>query len=227
MGMIQANAPIIEAPFYPKIETVFKRDMEGTKLLIPGSFRNPTVEFLKDNKWVFTEKVDGTNVRVDWDGHEVSFCGHTAKSNFPTHLHAKLTEMFCTDEVEELFEQMFGSGHVSIYGEGYGKKIQKAGSLYNHDDCSFIAFDIFCGGLWLERKNVEDICRALNVKVVPIVLTGTIDDAVKYVQSEPKSTLSDKLVMEGVVGRPAVELLDRRGNRMIVKIKVKDHRIPA
>lgn len=34
---------------YNKIETLWKRDMEGTKKLLEGEFRNPTVEFLKDN----------------------------------------------------------------------------------------------------------------------------------------------------------------------------------
>ena len=34
---------------YQKIETLYKRDMEGTKKLIEGSFRNELVEYLKDN----------------------------------------------------------------------------------------------------------------------------------------------------------------------------------
>ena len=34
---------------YNKIETLYKRDMEGSKKLLEGEFRNPTVEFLKDN----------------------------------------------------------------------------------------------------------------------------------------------------------------------------------
>jgi hypothetical protein len=58
---------------YHKIEPIFERDMEGNKKLIEGKFRNPLVEYLKDNEWVFTEKIDGTNIRVLWDGHKVSF----------------------------------------------------------------------------------------------------------------------------------------------------------
>ena len=54
---------------YHKIETIFERDMDGNKKLIEGKFRNPLVEYLKDNEWVFTEKIDGTNIRVFWDGH--------------------------------------------------------------------------------------------------------------------------------------------------------------
>ena len=35
---------------YEKIETIYARDIEGTKQLIPGKYRDETVEFLKDNK---------------------------------------------------------------------------------------------------------------------------------------------------------------------------------
>ena len=68
---------------YNKIETVFNRDTNGTKKLIEGSFRNETVEFLKDNIWTFTEKIDGTNIRVHWDGHKVEFGGRTDKADIP------------------------------------------------------------------------------------------------------------------------------------------------
>lgn len=36
---------------YTKIETVFKRDVEGTKKLIEGEYRGKSVEYLKDNLW--------------------------------------------------------------------------------------------------------------------------------------------------------------------------------
>ena len=32
---------------YEKIETIFARDTEGTKKLMEGVFRNPTIEFLQ------------------------------------------------------------------------------------------------------------------------------------------------------------------------------------
>ncbi len=69
---------------YHKIETLFVRDMEGTKKLIEGEYRHPLVEYLKDNIWIFTEKVDGTNVRVHWDGHTVVFGGRTDNAQMPT-----------------------------------------------------------------------------------------------------------------------------------------------
>ena len=49
---------------YEKIETVFCRDTNGTKRLILNDYRNSTIAYLKDNMWLFTEKVDGANIRV-------------------------------------------------------------------------------------------------------------------------------------------------------------------
>jgi len=47
---------------YHKISTVFKRDPENNfKTLLFGEFATPELEYLQDNMWVFTEKVDGTN----------------------------------------------------------------------------------------------------------------------------------------------------------------------
>ena len=54
---------------YEKIDTLFARDMEGTKKLMPGVFRDPTIEYLAHLDWDWTEKVDGTNIRIYWDGH--------------------------------------------------------------------------------------------------------------------------------------------------------------
>ena len=71
---------------YNKIETVFNRDTEGTKRLILDSYRNEAVEYLKDNIWQSTEKIDGTNIRVHWDGHNVEFGGRTDRAQIPNHL---------------------------------------------------------------------------------------------------------------------------------------------
>lgn len=205
---------------YHKIATVFERDTNGTKLLIEGQFRNPTIEFLKNNPWEFTEKINGTNIRIGWDGHTITFGGRTERAKIPVDLMNYLTRTFLNPETEELFEQKFGETPVIFFGEGYGPKIQKDGGLYR-DDPSFIMFDAFCNGVWLERRNVEGLATVFGIDAVPIVLTGTIDEAVQFVKTNPKSTIGSAM-MEGVVGRPKVEVLDRRGNRLIVKIKVQD-----
>lgn len=204
---------------YEKIETVFCRDTNGTKRLILNDYRNPTIAYLKDNMWLFTEKVDGTNIRVHWDGHKVEFGGRTDKAQIPGSLLSKLNEMFATSEAEELFEQTWGDKEVVLFGEGYGPKIQNGGEY--RSDVSFILFDVLVGDNYQEREWVEKTAQMFNIDVVPIVLTGTIQDGINYVMKHPQSTMGTAM-MEGVVGRPMIELRDRRGERVIVKIKWED-----
>lgn len=204
---------------YNKIETLWKRDMDGTKKLLEGEFRNPTVEFLKDNLWQFTEKIDGTNISICWDGHTVTFNGRTERAQIPTHLLTYLLATFKTNEAEQIFEEKFGETPVILFGEGYGPKIQKGGSY--RGDVSFILFDVLISNNYQPRESVEDIARSFGIDIVPIILEGTIQEGVDYVKAKPKSTFGTAN-MEGLVGRPKVEMRDRCGKRVIVKIKVED-----
>lgn len=205
---------------YHKIEPPFIRE-DGTKKLIEGKFKNETLEFLKDLKWQFTEKIDGTNISIVWDGHKVEFHGRTERAQIPAHLVNKLNDLFGGQVNEEMFEQIFGDTPMILYGEGYGYKIQNGGAY--RDDVSFILFDVYqpTTDIWLKREAVESIANQLGIEVVPIILEGTIDDAVQFVKTEPQSTIG-KAKMEGVVGRPYIELKDRMGKRVITKIKVFD-----
>ena len=205
---------------YHKIDTVFERDTNGSKKLIQGLFRSDVVEFLADNEWVFTEKIDGTNIRIHWDGHNVTFGGRTDAAEIPKFLLSKLEDIFLNEDTEQLFEQVFGEKEVTLFGEGYGPKIQKGGELYR-SDVNFILFDVTVGDIYLRRGDVEDIAHMFGLDIVPIVLTGTIDEAVEFVKSKPDSTFG-AAKMEGVVGHPIVEIYDRNGKRVIVKIKVRD-----
>lgn len=206
---------------YPKIETIFNRDTTGTKKLIPGSYRNETVKYLSEFTWVWTEKIDGTNIRIHWNGHKITFGGRTETSQIPAELINWLNDKFINIETEELFEQKFGESEVTLYGEGYGRKIQKGGGNYIPDGVSFILFDVLINDIWLTRDSVEDIAKTFAIDVVPVVGVGDLDDAVEYVRSKPNSKIGTAK-MEGVVARPIVELFDRTGHRLIVKIKVCD-----
>ena len=204
---------------YHKIETVFNRSTNGDKRLIWGDYRNETVEYLADNIWQFTEKIDGTNIRIHWDGHNVEIGGRTDRAQIPKHLMDYLSATFLTPEVEELFEQTYGEKDVMLFGEGYGAKIQNGGDY--RSDVSFILFDVLIGDNWQSREWVEATAKMFGIDVVPIVLEGTIGDGIDYVMQHNNSTIG-KAMMEGVVGRPKVEMKDRLGNRIIVKIKWKD-----
>lgn len=207
---------------YHKIQTIFKRDMENKGKIIEGEFSLPEIEYLKDNDWVFTEKVDGTNIRIMWNGENVVFGGKTDNAQIPIFLLYKLQELFEGTAKKKLFKDVFGEeGQVCLYGEGYGNKIQKVGKRYNPEGVDFILFDVKIGDWWLGRENVEDIANKFNIKVVPIIGEGTINDMVKLCQKGFKSKLAD-LTAEGIVAKPKEELFNRKGERIIIKLKHKD-----
>lgn len=204
---------------YNKIETIYARD-EHTKKVIP-QFRNPDIEFLKDNIWQFTEKIDGTNIRVHWDGHKVEFGGRTDRAQISTHLLTRLEELFGGAVNEELFEQKFGETEVIIFGEGYGPKIQNGGKY--KDTVDFIMFDVMIAGNYQPRESVEDIANYFGCEFVPVLFEGDLQFGINYVMAHPISILAkEKMYMEGLVARPKRELRDRAGRRIIVKIKWED-----
>lgn len=204
---------------YVKIPNIFRREEYGNNKLIEGAYSSPELEYLSECQWVWTEKVDGTNIRVMWDGHSVTFGGRTDKAQIPAHLVNRLNELFGGTDKEEIFEQHFGNTPVILFGEGFGEKIQKGGGLYGPVD--FILFDVFIGGVWLKREDVESIASVFGIKVVPIIGIGPLPLAVDTIRRHPVSRLRDA-ELEGIVCRPAFELQDRRGNRIIVKIKCRD-----
>lgn len=203
---------------YEKIETIYARD-ENTKKLNEGVFRNESVEFLQHVKWEFTEKIDGTNIRIYWDGHKVSFYGRTEKAQIPSQLLNRLLELFGGDTNEEMFEQKFGDTPVLLIGEGYGAKIQKGGDY--REDNDFILFDVCINSNYQSRESVKEIANYFNIDTVPVIMTGSLQKGVDYVKSKPKSKIGTAN-SEGLVARPLIELKDRCGKRIIVKIKVRD-----
>lgn len=203
---------------YPKIQTVFLRD-PGTnfKTLLEGVFALPEFEYLSGNGWVFTEKVDGTNIRIIFDGTRITFGGKTDDAQIPSFLVSRLQEVFLPQI--ETFRVKFAEG-VCLYGEGYGAKIQKVGANYRLDQ-DFVLFDVKVGDWWLERSSVEEVAGELKIDTVPIIGRGTLYDMVELVKGGFNSVWGD-FKAEGIVARPLVELKSRRGDRIITKLKHRD-----
>ena len=211
---------------YHKIQSIFKRDEKTFKFLL-GQYALPEFEYLKNNKWVWTEKIDGTNIRVIWEcppkdsmktnlGH-VEFKGKTDNAQTPEFLLAKLQEIFTVDKMMKIFPET----NVGLYGEGYGAKIQKGGGNYISNGVDFILIDILIDNWWLKRDNIEDIAQKLEIKAVPIVGSGTLEEAVEFTRKGYNSTFGNFLA-EGIVLKSEIELKMRNGDRVITKMKYKD-----
>ena len=213
---------------YHKIHSVFKREPDGKRRLIEGRYSLPEFEYLKDNEWVFTEKVDGTNTRILWDGRHLVWRGKTDKAQPMPHLVDAFLELFRPRF--NAFKAVFGQHQtqepdqplqVCLYGEGYGPKINKGGKY--RPDHGFVLFDIKIGGWWLTREKVEETADQLNLDIVPILGRGTLPQLVDVAKQGFRSTWGD-FEAEGIIARPATDLRTRSGQRIITKVKCKDFR---
>ena len=205
---------------YHKIETVYKRELDGNRNIIEGQYSIPEFEMLKDITWVWTEKIDGTNIRIMPDKDVIRFGGKTDRAQIPTPLLDVLQDTFTLDNMQNVFK---GETDICLYGEGYGKKIQKGGN-YIPDGNNFILFDIRVGKWWLTRETCEDIAEQLEIPIVPIINEGTLLEAVEYVKVGFKSTIAHNTdyEAEGLVMKPKYDLFARNGKRIISKIKHTD-----
>jgi hypothetical protein len=201
---------------YHKIQTVWLRDPETNhRTLIEGAWAKPEFEYLANLSWTFTEKVDGTNIRIILNGSgDFDLGGKTDNAQLPSFLVGRLRAI--ADKAKSA-----GLADMILYGEGYGAKIQKGGGNYIADRADFVLFDVLAGDIWLERENVEDISANIEVGIVPIVGRGTLLDAIAATRKGFNSSWGE-FTAEGLVMRPGVELKNRRGERVITKIKTKD-----
>jgi len=225
---------------YPKINALYKRDMDRTKKehpLLFGQFAQPEFKYLKDCEWTFTEKIDGTNIRIEYNGEDTSigFKGRTDKSCIPLHLLDTLHDLFYAFEMQETLGQEFADTIVTLYGEGYGAKINggskyfpKKDLLRNEDGrivgpVNFILFDIKIGNWWLTREICELIAIKLGISIVPIRFKGTLAQAEHLVQETRLQSNFGDFEAEGLVGIPSIGLKARNGGRIITKIKGGDY----
>lgn len=116
---------------------------------------------------------------------------------------------------------------IYIYGEFYGKKIQKGGN-YDKEKNRFAVFDICQQGWWIPVSMLYDYCHKLGLDVVPRIGYMTLGDAEEMVKAGFKTRVENAAnpdyLEEGIVARPVVPIMDPRGKRMIVKIKTCDYR---
>ncbi len=111
---------------YPKINAPWKRDDKGR--ILPNTFARPEFEYLLELPWLWTEKVDGTNIRLSYhvpnedrelDGEAGEYIkigydrfiqvqGRTDRAQIPTHLLASLKEQLAPLPWERVFDYCRG-----------------------------------------------------------------------------------------------------------------------
>lgn len=234
---------------YEKILAPFARDDSKSKFVNKEKWSKPEFEMLQNIDWLWTLKMDGTCIVVRWNGDKVSLLGHTDKTQFNERTKSYLEGLFCTSEAETIFEDLYGEQPVDICGEFVSKDMNQN---YGHPDGHFYAFDIRNGvtGKYWGRESLGDfVNRFPDIDIVPLMLIGSINDAISWVDIAKKAwnasatekernrisfirvdgTMVDvynpfgDYDIEGLVGHPEFELYNAKGERIITKVKCKDY----
>lgn len=220
---------------YPKINGVYKRNPAANNSFIIGDFSTPELEYLAGLDWLWTEKVDGTNIRLGWDrglretitrgGSTLPYmAGRTNKAQLPPKL-VEVLDLLLRDRIDLLGEAFTNARWATLYGEGYGATIQNGG-LYRPEP-GFVLFDAqVCDTdgrvWWLKRDALEQVAAHLGIDIVQVVGTFPIADAIDVVKAGYQSAWPGIEMPEGLVGRPVPDLFDRAGYRIMTKVKHRD-----
>lgn len=220
---------------YPKINGIYKRHTEGPKKgkFILGNFASPEFRYLLDAEWDWTEKVDGTNCRIALhpDNGDVAINTDIGGRTDNAQLHKDL--LIALQEIESNLVSAASQGEyedgITLYGEGYGAGIQKGGGDYRPDK-GFVLFDAKVGKYWLERENLEELAKNLELDLIPLVWKRTtLRNALTVfnlnaIEEFPPffSEWEGVEQTEGLVGTPSIQLFNRFGERIQTKLKLVD-----
>lgn len=139
-------------------------------------------------------------------------------------LNGVIVEDYCINEETCSLPTMY-----TIYGEGYGKGIQKAGPHYIKDGVSFIGFDVkvTCRDgheVYLNIDQRNKIFEGAGISKVIDMEPMTIDEAIEFVKEgfvDPIAEDRDFLA-EGLILKTPDGLLSKDGNRLCFKVKTCD-----
>ena len=219
---------------YPKIDTLYDRDERH--FVIVGKLRRPEFDNIK--RWTVTEKLNGRNTRVSLfnngiDGI-VDYGGKTDEAEMPSELLQYMRKTFTVEKMKTAFwiDPLKIPQRVTIYGEGYGPGMAHGSGVYR-GDVSFRLFDCIVDTWWLERPNLENVAEKLGIRCVPILgvidylptTPGEIeclfrDNKNRLVAIEDGGLVS--MIPEGIVAKSDQMLFNRKGERVMWKLKIKD-----
>ncbi len=211
---------------YHKIQTMFKRDKENAMII--GDWTDPVFKYLQNNLWKCTEKINGTNIRIEITPTppsipdlpcKVKFDGRTDNAALSPKLVNWMISHFLYPQMLIDLAEKFPDG-ATLYGEGCGAGISKGGGNYGPDQ-TFILFDVRVGAWWLQREAVNNVAETLGLHHVQVVGDFTLHEAIELVKKGFQSEFGD-FFAEGLVAEPVVPMFNRKGERIITKIKTRD-----
>lgn len=213
---------------YPKLKNLHKRDPADNKVIDAYTDEIFSPELLGNAGWTWREKLDGTNLRIIWDGHRAEYRGRTDRAQFSGPQELFLQKTIETQGFEELLEQTFGNTEAALYAELIGNKIQ--GNPHKIVGYEIRVYDAFVAGWWLLPANVDELANSLGlgsaeiIGVAPIghMHVGMMNIAIQAEAFEQAGAPHEYL--EGIVGTAPGGVLHRSGTILRVKLKLENYK---
>ena len=177
---------------------------------IEGMRKYPAV-ILPNEQVVATEKIHGANGRfVYHDGR--LYCG--ARTWWISNGNNIWWQAARAAELEAKLALVPG---IALYGEVYGRVQDLRYGL--NDSVGFAAFDALDTrtGAYLDYENFVDLCKFINVAMVPMLYLGTFSHLDVSIAEGATVLAEGACIREGFVVRPLVERYDPTVGRVILK----------
>ena len=210
---------------YKKFDSPFKKDEHF--------INTPELnQVLPKGKWIKTEKIDGTNIRIiftkmDELGNRDILIGSRKlilnDQDKTSKIYYDCIKGVNLYKLKEYFKDIKST--IVIYAEGYGAGVQKGG-IYSKNK-NFRVFDIRIDEAYQDFVYVEKVCIDNQLNIVPV-----IDEIEEITFGECISSLNrlnNTLMTDGEGGKPEgivykfePVLLNKYKERLIFKVKFKD-----
>ena len=184
-------------------------------LKIPNLYQPRAQNVLLFKEVYALEKIHGTSTHIAWKDNAIRFfsggCDHKA-----------FVALFDEEKLISQFKEI-DRDDVTIYGEGYGGKMQGMSETYGKE-LRFVAFDVKIEDKWLSVPSAVHFVSLFGLDFVSFVFCSTDLASLDAQRDGPsqqaiKCGIDEERMREGIVIRPPEEFTDNSDARVIAKHK--------
>jgi len=189
------------------------------------NMRNFPAVFTPGERVIATEKIHGTNARVGLileNDQPVEMAGSKKlRRKRPVEMAGDLywfpwTVTGVRELLQDLAQGSRGAKQAILFGQVFGR-VQSL--RYGLDrSLGFRAFDLLIDGKYVDSEEFADLCDRFGVEKVPHVYEGPFDlERIRELSNGPSLVAGASNIREGVVVKAAVERIDPKIGRAILK----------
>ena len=168
---------------------------------------------LQCDEVVITEKIDGTNMRIGLINNQFKIGGRNMEFDLANPQGDLGFVAWCKDNNTESRLRSLNIGHIIVYGEFCGEKINVP--IYGKGR-DFLVFDIKINGKYIDWDNATELAAKMNLKTVPIIYRGKpsleiFNQLRRSVSGYGKIKTGKEYSHEGIVIKPTKATYIREG----------------